>query len=229
MQVMLSTQKIEMEVEKVVASLSLPTPVPLAELMDALRTGDAGPELELVISGFLSCASADLILQACCSASGADVGALHAIDSVVSLAERVRSGRASTLNIELRRVLVPPDFPAQPLAAALSGAHPKIALVAYGGKFYEPGTSPPEVLERWEVCEDLARQFAGKCLENEKGKYAHLSQKEILKQYLDRLLRTGWGSDVDMKWVIGRTAKQLSWDAPGEVSASLVQIPPDPN
>lgn len=54
---------------------------------------------------------------------------------------------------------IPADFPMTALLGAISGAQAKLLLTEYEGKFYSPGTSPPERLQRWDICEDLARQF----------------------------------------------------------------------
>ena len=214
MQEELSQQTIEDEVQKLISSLGIQPIITAAELIRAVQRKDYASDLAPAISTFLSHAAADLITRVIFppDASADDVSNL--IESVVMLARSVQSNRVPTLEIELRRVFIPKDFPAEPRGAAISGANLKIALVTYGGKYYEPGTAPPEVLSRWEVAEDLAHQFVERCRITEKGKYAHLSRREILQQYLDRLLHVGWGTDADMRWVIRRTAFLLEWDIP---------------
>jgi len=118
--------------------------------------------------------------------------------------------------------VVPSDFPHPAHAGAVAGAQPKLLLVEYEGQYYSPGCTPPDLLQRWEVCEDLARQFAAKSLEAKAGKRAHMSELEILEQYLSRLLTTKWVSNEEASWVIRRAAEILSWPAP-----PLVQIPPN--
>lgn len=117
---------------------------------------------------------------------------------------------------------VPADFPCPVHAGTVGGAQPKLLLVEYDGQYYSPGCTPPEILLRWDICEDLAKQFAAKSLESKAGKRAHTSESEILGQYLSRLLRTGWVSDEECRWVIRRTAEILSWPAPPSA-----QKPPD--
>ncbi len=41
-----------------------------------------------------------------------------------------------------------------------------------------------------------------------------MTESEILDQYLKRLLKTGWGSDAEMRWVIRRAADLAKWTAP---------------
>ncbi|MCH8618041.1 hypothetical protein [Undibacterium sp. TS12] len=106
---------------------------------------------------------------------------------------------------------VPADFPMTALLGAISGAQAKQLLTEYEGKFYSPGTSPPERFQRWDICEDLARQFSEKSLESKAGKRAHMSETEILQQYYARLLKTGWVSDAEGVWVIHRVSAILSW------------------
>lgn len=115
---------------------------------------------------------------------------------------------------------VPDDFPRPQHAGAVSGAQPKFLAVKYEGKYYSPGCTPPELYARWEICEDLAVQFVEKCRRNKTGKYSHLSAAEILDQYCLRLLKTGWGSDDEMRWVIRRTAELLRWPVPAAAMAS---------
>jgi hypothetical protein len=115
---------------------------------------------------------------------------------------------------DARYAQVPADFPRPVHLGALPGAQPKLLMVKYGGGYYSPGCTPPEIWERWDVCEDLAQQFCQKSLENKAGKRAHLSETAILDQYLERLLKTGWGSDAEMRWVIRRAADLAHWAAP---------------
>lgn len=113
-----------------------------------------------------------------------------------------------------RYALVPDDFPRQIYSGAVSGAQPKYIMVKYSGKYYIPGNTPPELYERWDICEDLAKQFSKKSLESKAGKRAHMSEEEILQQYFDRLLEAGWVSDVEGQWVIGRVAALIDWPVP---------------
>lgn len=109
---------------------------------------------------------------------------------------------------------VPADFPQPVHLGALPGLQPKLLMVKYGGRYYSPGCTPPEIWERWDICEDLAQQFCRKSLANKAGKRAHMSETAILDQYLERLLKTGWGSDAEMRWVIRRAADLAQWPAP---------------
>lgn len=109
---------------------------------------------------------------------------------------------------------IPPDFPVRVIAGAISGAQPKLLAVKFEGKYYALGSSPPERYERWLNCEDLAHQFVAKCRETKAGKRAEMPEIEILAQYLRRLLKMGWGSDSEMKWVIRRAASLLCWPVP---------------
>ena len=109
---------------------------------------------------------------------------------------------------------IPDDFPRSVRVGAVPGAQPKFLMVKYKDHFYEPGTSPPEVYERWEVCEDLAAQLADKSVRSKTGKRAHLSEAEILDQYLTRLVAQHWTSEAEAKWTIRRAAQILNWPVP---------------
>lgn len=125
--------------------------------------------------------------------------------------------------------LLPADFPRPIHLGAVPGVNPKFLMTRYRGRFYSPGCTPPELLERWDVCEDLAQQFCRKSLDNKSGKRAHMSESEILDQYLQRLLKTGWGSDAEMRWVIRRAATLAHWSPPEsalEDTPNSLQTPP---
>lgn len=109
---------------------------------------------------------------------------------------------------------VPSDFPHPEVYGAVSGFQPKLLLVSHEGRFYAPGCTPPELYTRWDRCEDLAHQLAEKSLESKKGKRSHMSELEILDQYLPRLIATKWTSEAEARFIIRRAAQILDWPAP---------------
>lgn len=115
---------------------------------------------------------------------------------------------------------VPSDFPRSPVVSSLAGYQPKLALVTFEGKYYLPGDTPPERYFRWDACEHLALQIVGKSRESKAGKRAHMYETEILDQYCERLLKTGWHSDEEMRWVIRRAAELLGWPIPPSAVAN---------
>lgn len=121
---------------------------------------------------------------------------------------------ASAPSDEERYAQVPSDFPRPVHLGAIGGAQPKLLMVKYNGRFYSPGCTPPELYERWNNCEDLARQLATKSLESKAGKRAQMSEVEILAQYLQRLIATKWTSEPEARYVIRRTAAMLAWPVP---------------
>jgi hypothetical protein len=109
---------------------------------------------------------------------------------------------------------VPADFPRPVHIGAVSGVQSKLLLVEYEGKLYESGSTPPEIASRWDVCEDLAFQLQGKALESKSGKRSHMTESDILEQYLPRLIATGWTSEAEARWIIRRMAEMLGWPVP---------------
>ena len=109
---------------------------------------------------------------------------------------------------------VPGDFPLPYMLGAVSGFQAKLLLTSYEGKFYAPGCTPPELYARWDRCEDLAYQLASKSLESKEGKRSHMSELEILDQYLPRLIATGWTSEPEARFIIRRAAQILDWPVP---------------
>lgn len=87
-------------------------------------------------------------------------------------------------------------------------------MTQFKGRFYVPGCTPPELFQRWDVCEDLANQLSAKSVESKAGKRSHMSELEILDQYLPRLIATKWTSGEEARWIIRRAAAMLGWPVP---------------
>lgn len=115
--------------------------------------------------------------------------------------------------------LIPEDFPRPDVASSLAGFQNKLALVQFEGKLYLPGGTPPERFAKWSICEEQAQHLAMKSKECKAGKRAHMSETEILEQYLQRLLDARWHSDAETRWLIRRTAELLGWPAPSSAIA----------
>jgi len=109
---------------------------------------------------------------------------------------------------------VPADFPRPEVLGAVSGFQPKLLLTQRGSKFYAVGCTPPELYRRWFRCEDLANQFAAKSVESKFGKRSHMSELDILEQYLSRLIDIKWTTEPEAKFIIRRTAELLNWPVP---------------
>lgn len=110
---------------------------------------------------------------------------------------------------------MPADFPRPHYRGAVAGSQPKLLLVRFERTFYAPGCTPPEISERWRRCEIIAEHLRGKSLESQAGKRSHMTQLEILDQYLVRLLATGWVSAPEARWTIRRSAELLGgWPVP---------------
>jgi len=109
---------------------------------------------------------------------------------------------------------VPSDFPRPAYLGAVPGAQPKYLMAVYKGRFYEPGSTPPELYERWKLCADLASQLARSSVESKAGKRMHMLEVDILDQYLPRLVAQKWTSDAEARWIIRRVAEMLNWPVP---------------
>lgn len=117
-------------------------------------------------------------------------------------------------NEEAKFAQVPADFPRPEHLGAIGGAQPKLLLTKHNGRFYRPGCTPPEIYERWNTCEDLAQQLARKSLESKAGKRSHMTEANILAQYLPRLIATRWTTETEARWVMRRVAAILDWPVP---------------
>lgn len=110
---------------------------------------------------------------------------------------------------------VPESFPRPYIQGAIAGAQPKLLVVRFGLKLYATGCTPPELNKRWHLCETIKEALRVKSLESKAGKRSHISEREILEQYLVRLSATGWVSAPEARWTIRRTAELLGgWPIP---------------
>lgn len=110
---------------------------------------------------------------------------------------------------------VPADFPRERISGVVPGAQPKFVGTLYHGKYYLFGCTPPEVFDRWCMCEDLAMQLSARCLASKSGKRSHMTQKEILQQYFTRLVNMKWTTINEAHWIIKRAACIAGWNFPG--------------
>lgn len=113
---------------------------------------------------------------------------------------------------------LPSDFPRPIYLYAVPGAQPKFLVTNYKGKFYSAGCTPPELYERWQVCETIAKELSIKSRESKFGKRSHMSEVAILEQYLMRLIATHWTSEEEAQWIIRRVAQLLHWPVPPTAS-----------
>ena len=115
---------------------------------------------------------------------------------------------------ELMFQKVPSDFPRYTSAATVPGNQPKFVATNYQGRFYLAGCTPPEIYERWQICEEIAQQLAVKSRESKAGKRSHMSESAILEQYSFRLIQTDLISEAEAMWVITRVARIVEWPCP---------------
>lgn len=101
------------------------------------------------------------------------------------------------------------DFPVTEIPSAISGAQPKMSLVAEGGRFYIPGTSPSEVLAAFLMCEDLVSQMVPYC--QRKLAAFEGNQEATVKAVLKGLRVKRWCSDAQCVWIMRKVVRQLQW------------------
>ncbi|UUZ70716.1 hypothetical protein LP415_14660 [Polaromonas sp. P1(28)-8] len=112
---------------------------------------------------------------------------------------------------------VPIDFPVGPIPSALAGVQPKVNLVEEDDQYYASGTSPSEVSEAFETCENLAQKFVAYCLEKEKAGFG--TQAQILQRMQSSLLTKDWCTPAQYGWIVRRTAGLLNWQVPPGLNA----------
>lgn len=102
---------------------------------------------------------------------------------------------------------VPVDFPRIAIPAVVTGVQPKIGVREIDGR-YVAGQTEEERYERWDVCEDLARQLLRVALKDE-AEHPGQSRETTLKRVRISVLQKGWCSEDELDWLIGRLATLL--------------------
>ncbi|WP_112187140.1 hypothetical protein [Ralstonia sp. GX3-BWBA] len=109
---------------------------------------------------------------------------------------------------------IPTDFPRDMPQASLSGAQSKLAVRLVNGQ-YVNGLTDDEWLERYEGCEDLAKQFAAYCTRKVDGNPAltqELCLERARKGFALKVRRGEWDfSEAEQDWVMKRARQILGW------------------
>lgn len=119
-----------------------------------------------------------------------------------------------TGNIESDYAKLPFDFPRPISLGAVPGGQPKFLVTSYQGKFYPLGCTPPELYERWQICEEIVQELTIRSRESKAGKHSHMSEVTILEQYLTSLIKTDRASEAEARWIIRQVARTLEWPVP---------------
>ena len=112
---------------------------------------------------------------------------------------------------------VPSDFPRPALFSTLPSVQPKVVVNGYIDKFYPPKGTPPEIYERWQCCEELARQFASESRKDKAANVTLMTETEMLEWYL-RIFSKSWLSEDEAKWMVRRMSQMLGWPVPSAAS-----------
>lgn len=109
---------------------------------------------------------------------------------------------------------VPDDFPREPPRASLAGSQPKLAVRSVDGK-YRVGLTDEKLLERYDACEDLARQLASYCARkaSEQPSWTRDLNLARARDGLARKVASGqWDvSTAEQHWVMARVQQLLGW------------------
>ena len=104
---------------------------------------------------------------------------------------------------------VPEDFPRGTTAATVPGAQLKLSARRINGRFVV-GLTPEELYERWDICEDLARQLAARTRRQQED--GHITDINAFYQDTERRVRAQpWGlSSAEVDWLMKRTRELVS-------------------
>lgn len=103
---------------------------------------------------------------------------------------------------------IPEDFPKEPPLSALTGSHPKLAVVFQHGVYKAEGADE-HIAQRFDICDDLRQQL----VEYSKRKLQERPEWTLdtyLGQLRVSLPRKGWGlSPKEMDWLVARVRLEL--------------------
>lgn len=103
---------------------------------------------------------------------------------------------------------VPEDFPRIAIPAVVTGVQPKIGVREIDGR-YVAGQTEEERYERWDVCEDLARQLL-RVAKKEEVERPEQSRETTLRRVRISVSQKSWCSEDELDWLIGRLAALLN-------------------
>lgn len=103
---------------------------------------------------------------------------------------------------------IPASFPRDPWPVAISGAQSKLAARLIDGR-YIVGITNAELVERYEMCEDLVQQLLVYC-KRKQEEHPEWS-REVLLQKVEKSARAkGWDiSPIEITWLIARLRESL--------------------
>lgn len=130
------------------------------------------------------------------------------VDKNISVGELVRDAEQLLLE-ETLSSQVPVDFPHDTTPASLSGTQPKLAVRKIAGRFVV-GLTGPELYQRWDLCEDLARQLVSKTLKDQE-KFPENSHGTTLRRMRRAIDGKRWTSVVETDWLMERLRVLLGW------------------
>ena len=104
---------------------------------------------------------------------------------------------------------VPADFPRDGNRGIVAGAQPKLCVYLQDGR-YVAGQSAEEVLQRWQICEDLAHQLIPKVRKDSAAHPEH-STEVTLERVRVAVARKDWVSPAELTWLISRIRVLLNW------------------
>lgn len=116
-----------------------------------------------------------------------------------------------------RRDVVPDDFPREPVPGIVPGAQPKLLVREKYARYYT-GLTDDELLTRYEVCEDLARQLSA-CTSRKMRQFdwSIVDALAKIERSVNRKVSAGeWDfSPGEIAWVMKRARELLSASASG--------------
>ena len=110
-------------------------------------------------------------------------------------------------------VIVPSDFPREPLLGGVPGAQPKLLASKVGDKYFS-GITDEEWEERYEICLDLSQQLILYCRQKQL-EIPEWSIEDILRKISQGIRSKNWGlSEAEILWTMEQVAHGLHWTQP---------------
>lgn len=120
---------------------------------------------------------------------------------------------------------IPEDFPIVAQSFALAGSQPKLNLVEHDDNYYAAGTSPPEVLQDYEVMRDLAQQMVAFSISKGETNPDALARM-LSKESMDMQFHYGF-HPAHVAWVMARVRTLLQEAGHPAADSDFPPLPSD--
>ncbi len=122
------------------------------------------------------------------------------MNTSISISSRLRARYAE----------VPSNFPRPKIKAM--GLQPLFSSIAYEGRYYSPGCTPPDLYAHWRAFEEIAHRVAKQAANKQKSAISVANVAGVLLDILELYFPQKYFSLEEMQWLERRIYELLGWE-----------------